>query len=415
MPVRIGRTTQDRAKYDPYFDGYVSYKVKDPLEAPMSLIYGPRFFDLIKDSGREAILGLNRGLNNRSNTFSAALEANARTSDHLWALELGNEPDLYEFWKYPVATSPWNETQEGLDAANWAQDFINHWNEPLPILAAGGYAIPFAIEPSWPNLPYLVDVAYNQTIKDGTKVYNGHLYSLSNVTADGLNVEMNHRTTAADLNTLPISSSKLDNKPYILGETGFHGADYKMDATLGSAIQTVDKTLRGLSIGIQRMFYHQGTINQAFFNWWSSDSVNAPFYGAYFAALAVEGGGSILASDNGTDSFAQYVVYKKEKPFKVVLVNTEYYSGTGSRSATKFTLTGLENGPVQALRLTGPSSETSVSRLQSDPSLEPSIGGQYFSNDNCSLRGHKKFEKFTVQDYQLTITLSASEALIIYL
>ncbi|CAI7580895.1 unnamed protein product [Penicillium viridicatum] len=188
-----------------------------------------------------------------------------------------------------------------------------------------------------------------------------------------------------------------------------------MDATLGSAIQTVDKTLRGLSIGIQRMFYHQGTINQAFFNWWSSDSVNAPFYGAYFAALAVEGGDSILASDNGTDSFAQYVVYKKENPFKVVLVNTEYYSGTGSRSATKFTLTGLENGPVQTLRLTGPSSETSVSRLQSDPSLEPSIGGQYFSNDNCSLRGHKKFEKFTVQDYQLTITLSASEALIIYL
>lgn len=118
----------------------------------------------------------------------------------------------------------------------------------------------------------------------------------------------------------------------------------------------------------------------AFFNWWSSDSVNAPFYGAYFAALAVEGGGSILASDNGTDSFAQYVVYKKEKPFKVVLVNTEYYSGTGSRSATKFTLTGLENGRVQALRLTGPSSETSVSRLQSDPSLEPSIGGTYRLN-----------------------------------
>jgi hypothetical protein len=47
MPIRIGGTTQDRATYDPTFGGYVSYKVDDPLEAPMNLTYGPRFFDLI--------------------------------------------------------------------------------------------------------------------------------------------------------------------------------------------------------------------------------------------------------------------------------------------------------------------------------------------------------------------------------
>lgn len=47
MPVRIGGTTQDRARYDPDFDGYVSYKVNNSLEAPKSLIYGPKFFDLI--------------------------------------------------------------------------------------------------------------------------------------------------------------------------------------------------------------------------------------------------------------------------------------------------------------------------------------------------------------------------------
>lgn len=38
-----------------------------------------------------------------------------------------------------------------------------------------------------------------------------------------------------------------------------------MDATLGFAIQTVDKTLHGLALGIQRIFYHQGTINQGMF------------------------------------------------------------------------------------------------------------------------------------------------------
>lgn len=47
IPIRIGGTTQDRATYDAGFEGYVSYKVDDPLDAPMSLTYGPKFFDLI--------------------------------------------------------------------------------------------------------------------------------------------------------------------------------------------------------------------------------------------------------------------------------------------------------------------------------------------------------------------------------
>ncbi|KGO50014.1 Glycoside hydrolase, superfamily [Penicillium expansum] len=406
MPVRIGGTTQDRARYDPDFDGYVSYKVNNSLEAPKSLIYGPKFFDLI---GNETMLGLNCGLNNRGNTFSAALEARAMISKQLWGLELGNEPDLFEYWKYPVAVAPWKETQEGANAADWAQDFINHWKTPLPILAGGGYAVPFEVVPPWPNLPYLIETAYNQTIKDATKFYNGHLYSLENATANSLNIEMNHQRTVSDLNMLPISSDKSVNRPYVLGETGFHSGDYEMDATLGFAIQTVDKTLHGLALGIQRIFYHQGTINQAFFNWWWSDRVNAPFYGGYFAALAIEGGDSISASDDGNDSYAQYVVYKKGKPFKVILVNTNYYSGNGSRSVTNFTMTGLKNGYVEALRMTGPSSETLVPRLQTDPSLEPSIGGQYFSNDDCSLRGAQNFEEFTVEKHRLTISLTASE------
>lgn len=46
-PIRIGGTTQDRATYDPEFDGYVSYSVAHPLDAPMELVFGPKFFDLI--------------------------------------------------------------------------------------------------------------------------------------------------------------------------------------------------------------------------------------------------------------------------------------------------------------------------------------------------------------------------------
>lgn len=37
--------------------------------------------------------GLNRGNNDRKNTFSAALEAKSRIIDSLAGIELGNEPD----------------------------------------------------------------------------------------------------------------------------------------------------------------------------------------------------------------------------------------------------------------------------------------------------------------------------------
>jgi hypothetical protein len=48
LPIRIGGTTQDRATFDPGFDGYVSYTTPDPLIAPMELTYGPKFLELIR-------------------------------------------------------------------------------------------------------------------------------------------------------------------------------------------------------------------------------------------------------------------------------------------------------------------------------------------------------------------------------
>lgn len=188
-----------------------------------------------------------------------------------------------------MAEEPWNEVQEGSDAADWAADFAKVWGEPLPILAGGGYAIPYPAEPAWPNLPYLVNEAYNQTVKDATKMYNGHLYTFSNTTEVDLAVEMSHTRTVTDLDFLPIHVAKAEGRPYVIGEatnfltsitfrklsrtpftniapaageTGFHGQDDAMDATFGGAIQVVDKTLRALSMGVDRLYYHQGTINQ---------------------------------------------------------------------------------------------------------------------------------------------------------
>ncbi|KAH6689036.1 hypothetical protein F5X68DRAFT_230697 [Plectosphaerella plurivora] len=415
-PIRIGGTTQDRATYDPDFDGYVSYHVDDPLVAPMELLFGPKYFDLIVEMGAETMIGFNRGHNNRTNTFAAALELKKRALEFVDSIELGNEPDLYlKFWNHPVATAPWNETQEGADAADWAEDFTKVWQEPLPILAAGGYAIPFPIEPNWPNLPHLIEVSYNQSVKAATKVYNGHIYAFSNASENELNLEMRHTRTVEDLNLLPVAEALADGKPYVIGETGFHGLDYEMDAMFGGAVQIVDKTLRALSMGINRLYYHQGTINQAFFNWWLDDQVNTPFYGGYMAALATVGGDHIIASDNGTDLYAQYIVYKDGKPIKVILINTDFFSGEGERPTTEFTLTELPACKVKAIRMTAPSSNTMTTRDQADMSVEPSIGGQYFANSDCSIQGEQEVEVLAVKRGQLKVQVAASEVVIISL
>ncbi|KAG7285774.1 hypothetical protein NEMBOFW57_008068 [Staphylotrichum longicolle] len=407
MPIRIGGTTQDRATYDPNLEAYVSYSVDDPLEAPMTLTYGPRFFDLIR---------FNRGDNNRTNTFEAIMAAKQRALDYLWAIEIGNEPDLYHlFWNKPVAVAPWNETQEGQDAADWIQQFIDTWGEPLPMISAGAYGIPYEYQPSWPNTDYLINEAFNDTVKSAVGRYCTHLYALAAGTS--LEADMAHTQTVSDVSLLveKIAAAKSVNRPYILGETGFHGQDVATDATFGGALQILDKTLRATSIGIERLFYHQGTINQAYFNWWSDNQVNAPFYGGYMATLALAGGDHVIATDAGNDSYAQYVVYKDGRPWKAVLINTEYYSGSGTRSSCSFTLSGLSSQNVKALRMTAASSVVTTSRDATDTSLGPTIGGQSFSHQTCAKEGKLQYETACVKRGKVTFRIAASEALLVYL
>jgi hypothetical protein len=125
-----------------------------------------------------------------------------------------------------VATDPWNEETEGADAANWAQGFVDAWRSPLPILAAGSYAVPSKITPDWPNTDYLISAAYNQTIKDATKSYNSHLYRFfGNETT--LSDEMNHVNTVSDIKPFinSVATAKSVGRQHFIGnriETVFH-------------------------------------------------------------------------------------------------------------------------------------------------------------------------------------------------
>jgi hypothetical protein len=115
----------------------------------------------------------------------------------------------------------------------------------------------------------------------------------------------------------------------------------------------------------------------AFFNWWSDNQVEAPFYGGFVSALALDGGDQIVAGDDGKSNYAQYVIFSKGKPVKAVLINTDYYSGEGTRSKTSFTMTGLRDKQIEAVRFTAASSEVTTQPGNTTTGPHPTIGGTF--------------------------------------
>lgn len=102
QPALILTGTRDRATYDPSLTTAVSYTVASATDAPTSLTYGPSFISLAASYGGEIILGLNRRLNNISNTIAAAELAQSQATK-LYAIELGNEPNC----KIQILLSLW--------------------------------------------------------------------------------------------------------------------------------------------------------------------------------------------------------------------------------------------------------------------------------------------------------------------
>lgn len=92
------------------------------------------------------------------------------------------------------------------------------WQSPLPILTAGSYGVAYADDPDWPNTDYLIDTAYNDTVKAAVRVYVGHLYAAppGNNT---LATEMNHAKTVSDLAVFAdrVTTAASVNRSFILG------------------------------------------------------------------------------------------------------------------------------------------------------------------------------------------------------
>ncbi|KAI0047467.1 glycoside hydrolase family 79 protein [Auriscalpium vulgare] len=406
--VRIGGTTQDRATYDSSLSTAVNYTVASSTDAPTSLTFGPSFFTLAAALKGPVTIGLNRQLDEQGNTQQAAVKALSSMSN-LYAIELGNEPEFYASGSPIIPSSGWNPTTDGASQKAWQTALA-------PSVGNIFQAAVYLQYPTWSttNLIPLLGSAITYT-----KTFSGHSYPQSACNGASTNLQslMSHSGIVSYTKqyNAEAAAGRAQGKTYVLGDTnsatcGGGG----ISPTFGAALWIVDYVLQAALNGISRLYFHQGTIGNCQYCFWGRYTTAAPFYGAYFVSQFLgTDGHTVSMLDDGTGTLATYAVFSASgAPLRVLVLNSAYFNGTGSRAATSVPLSGLPgaDGTRRALRMSALSAAARV-----DQSGNVTIGGGLTFTGDCVSAGTQVFESVSVQSGQATVSVLASEALIVFL
>ncbi|KAK3385390.1 hypothetical protein B0H63DRAFT_182187 [Podospora didyma] len=402
-PIRIGGTTQDRAQYDATTSAYVVYSVAKAADAPMTLTFGSKFMTLAGTYAGSVVVGLNRGKNNIENTIAAAKMAVSEIRN-LLAIELGNEPEYYPKDGQPIASGTWNPSTDAASQNNW-NIRVGSAVGKTGIIQAGNWN---QAPPQWGAAQLMA--AENATVKQYVRHYAHHNYPGGDVKK-----LMTHPTTVKSIQVFDadVAAVRRAGKEYVFGETNSvsGGGAAGVSPTFGAALWTMDYVLRASYNNMSRTYFHHGTVGNCQYCFWGRYSMGTPYYGAYAAVALMAGARYLTALDTGTTNYAAYAAFDASgSPIRVLLYNSDYFSGSGSRTSQPFTLTGLPSGTVKGKRLTAASSSS-----RADQGNDISFGGQYFGNGTCIAGGAETYETTTVSDGQATFALKATEALLVYL
>ncbi|KAI1102530.1 glycoside hydrolase family 79 protein [Jackrogersella minutella] len=402
-PIRIGGTTQDRAQYDSQTSAYVVYSVSSPADAPASLTYGSKFLTLAGSYDGTVVVGLNRGKNNIQNTIDAA-KITVSEVKNLLAVELGNEPEYYSRNGQPIASGSWSPAIDAASQNNWDISVGSAVKKESIIQAGNSNDSP----PTWGAAELIA--TENSTVKQYVKTYAHHNYPGGSVTS-----LMSHKGISSNLHVFDadVAAALKEGKPYVFGETNSvsGGGAAAVSPTFGAALWTMDYVLRASYSNISRTYFHHGTVGNCQYCFWGRYSMGAPYYGAYAATAFLAKASYLTALDDGSSNYAAYVSFDAAgAPLRALLYNSDYYSGSGSQSSQSFVLSGLTGTSLKAKRLT---SESAMSRVDQGGTV--TFGGQTFTDGDCIIDGTETTESLSVSNGQATVTLKASEALLVFL
>ncbi|KAA1113404.1 hypothetical protein PGT21_030738 [Puccinia graminis f. sp. tritici] len=416
-PIRIGGTTQDRARYDREESQPVRYQLPSgggAAQVPARLSFGPEFIRLANQlSPGPLTFGLNRQSGNLLNAGIAARDLVDHLSN-LYAIELGNEP---EFW------APGSPERKGLK--NWTPDADARsqkaWQREISTRVAKKALVQagvFLSPPRWsvselalqegPDLQYV-------------KSFGGHAYpqSACGNSKTSLAGLMNHTQIVSFVSRFEgeVRAAKKLGKPYHFSETnsatcGGHG----ISGTFGAALWLIDYVFQALLLGVNRLYFHQGTINHSPYSFWNATQVSPTYYGAYFVSLALRGATELSRLPSSRPEVAVYGLWKCGRLVRLVIYHSEFRGpDSPARSPEPVEIHGLPPDVlrVRLLRLAAQHAFVSATgRLGPD---HVSFGNTFFDNRDCTFRGPPLYQTLPVPSGPLQLHIAPSQAIIIEL
>jgi hypothetical protein len=306
----------------------------------------------------------------------------------------------------PIASGTWNSATDAASQINW-NIRVGSALGKTNIIQAGNWNQP---PPEWGAAQLIAKE--NTTSRQYVRHYAHHNYPGGSVQK-----LQNHSQTVSNIHSMfdaDVAAVTQSGKEYVLGETNSvsGGGAAGVSPTFGAALWTMDYAVRAASRNISRVYFHHGTVGNCQYCFWGRYSMGAPYWGATAATALLARARYLAALDAGTSSYAAYASFDAEgRPMRVLLYNSDYYAGSGTRTSQGFTLAGLSGGgTVRAKRLTAPSAMARV-----DKGDRVSFGGQSFTDGTCVVSGTETFETATVQNGQVTFDVKATEALLVYL
>ncbi|KJK61048.1 hypothetical protein P875_00042697 [Aspergillus parasiticus SU-1] len=376
--LRIGGNTQDRANFcENCSQTMSSIVLNDPNDPKgteaVKVTFNKNLFNVLTNNV-PAETPIIFGLNFRNNSYSLAqaeIDGAFKYIDQslVIAYELGNEVNLYGDFRPP-----------DYDVHDYARQ-MRQWIPRLRARSSAAssfqfpsFAGPELFKPDM-SISELVRLGVPQSIP-GIEYFSVHGYPWNICTdEDAAKVDLrnllDHQQTLdlLDQYSSQISAAKPLGKMMHMGETGSvacHGKD-GVSNTLGAALWQLDYALSGATAGIDRFFFHNGKGDFYYSTWEPLPTetspvphINPTYYSMLFIAdLVADLNAPRVAPITSLDSSSAvyFAIYDNDQIQKLVLLNTEYFNETTTRSSREFSVASSLGPNLKIRRLTGQSSD----------------------------------------------------------
>lgn len=359
--LRVGGTSGDKGHYDatqtfplsrPATDG------KGPAFRKPFLSVGPSYFEAFKNFPQAQFIFMVPLLHrNLTNSLEWARQGLAAIGDRLEALEIGNEPDLYQWFNVSSYVKEYVQFQKALSAefpdqlgsGPKFQALDGVWRKQLSV---GKLTINATMEAGINETGAIKQMAYHlyQAPHEGQTDINWLQRHIANHTA----IVANMARFEPEIQYLHAHSP---GARFVLSENGNSlGRQHMMQRNnLATAIWNVDYQLRAMVIGVDRV-NNQQIVYPGYQMWNPVECGSGPitvrpnYYSQPFLADFIGSSGQTRVSEikiPGQDFVSAYVAYEDDSPVRIAVVNLYLWTPedhNGVRPSINVALNGLWEG-----------------------------------------------------------------------